>query len=108
MLFVQPPLTILEQLVAVRLHLDACSLEDGPLKVVSGTHRQGRIDPTVAATMRARHEVPCTANRGDALVMRPLLLHASSKSTGQRRRRVLHFVFGPRELPLGLQWHRAI
>ena len=107
-LFVQPPLTVLEQLVAVRLHLDACSLEDGPLKVVSGSHRQGRIDPTIAAMMRAKQEVPCTANRGDALVMRPLLLHGSSKSTGSRRRRVLHFVFGPRTLPLGLRWQHAI
>ena len=108
MLFVQPPLAVLEQLVAVRLHLDPCSLEDGPLKVVSGSHRQGRIDPTVAASMRRKGEVRCTASPGDALVMRPLLLHASSKSTGQTRRRVLHFVFGPRALPLGLRWQHAI
>jgi len=40
--------------------------------------------------------------------MRPLLLHASSKGTGTSRRRVLHFLFGPRDLPLGLQWQRAV
>ena len=44
---------------------------------------------------------------GDALVLRPLLLHASSKGNGHSRRRVLHFVFGPRELPCGLRWPEA-
>src|SRR5690242_2154679 len=41
-LFVQAPVELLEQLVAVRLHLDACGLQDGPLRVVPGTHLQGR------------------------------------------------------------------
>lgn len=39
--------------------------------------------------------------------MRPLLLHASSKATGRSRRRVLHFVYGPAQLPSGLRWHEA-
>lgn len=38
------------------------------------------------------------------LVMRPLLLHASSQAQGTGRRRVLHGLFGPRTLPFGLQW----
>ena len=41
------------------------------------------------------------------MLMRPLLLHASSKATGASRRRVLHFVFGPPALPHGLAWVRA-
>ena len=53
-------------------------------------------------------EVVCHASQGSALVMRPLLLHASSKSKGYGRRRVLHFVFGPRSLPYGLRWQLAI
>jgi hypothetical protein len=40
--------------------------------------------------------------------MRPLILHASSKSTELSQRRVLHFVFGPAKLPLGLEWRRAV
>jgi hypothetical protein len=52
--------------------------------------------------------VECIAPRGAALVMRPLLLHASSKSTGQGRRRVLHFLFASDALPVPLQWRHAI
>ena len=42
------------------------------------------------------------AKRGDALILRPLVLHASSKPSGSSLRRVLHFVFGPEVLPY--QW----
>lgn len=107
-LFVQPPVDFVEQLVAVRLHLDACGLEDGPLRVVPGTHRRGLLSADDAITLRDRlREVPCHATQGEALVMRPLLLHASSKSTGIGRRRVLHFLFAPRHPPHGLCWQHA-
>ena len=108
-LFVQAPIEFLEKLVAVRVHLDACASQDGPLRVVPGTHGRGRIEPEVAAAIRATAmEVPCHAEKGEALAMRPLLLHASSKATGTSRRRVLHFLFGPRQLPYGLRWQHAV
>jgi len=107
--FVQPPVQVLEQLVAIRLHLDECGIQDGPLRVIPGSHRNGRIDADrVATARRSEPEVLCIAPRGGALVMRPLLLHASSKSTGAGMRRVLHFVFGPPSLPLGLRWRHAV
>ncbi|MES2929006.1 MAG: phytanoyl-CoA dioxygenase family protein [Pseudomonadota bacterium] len=107
-LFVQPPPEVLAELVAVRLHLDPCDAEDGALRVVPGSHRQGVLLPVRARALRdGVGEVACRAAVGAALVMRPLLLHASSKSTGSRRRRVLHFVFGPASLPLGLRWART-
>ena len=103
--FVQPPQEVLEQLIAVRLHVDACGADDGPLRVVPGSHRLGVITSEAASAVRAdRGESICIASAGDALVMRPLALHASSKSVGTSRRRVLHFVFGPARLPLGLDW----
>jgi hypothetical protein len=106
--FVQPPAQVLEQLVALRLHVDDCGVDDGPLKVVAATHRQGRIDDARAIALRdARGTVACPVPRGGAMLMRPLLLHASSKATGTSRRRVLHFVFGPSELPFGLAWAAA-
>ena len=62
----------------------------------------------VLRQMRAQHaEARCTAEAGDALLMRPLTVHASSRmaeGAGQRRR-VLHFVFAPPDLPAGLRWH---
>jgi hypothetical protein len=106
--FVQAPTQVLEQLVAVRLHLDDCGPEDGPLRVVPGSHAMGVIDSAQAVQMRGdRGELACPAAQGAALVMRPLLLHASSKATGSSRRRVLHFLFGPAQLPYGLAWAAA-
>jgi hypothetical protein len=108
-LYVQPPVELLAQLVAVRLHIDGCGAEDGPLRVVPGSHRHGRMEAQAAAAARqAQAEVVCVAGQGSAMAMRPLLLHASSKSTGGSRRRVLHFLFGPRALPFGLQWQHAV
>ena len=103
--YVQPPVELLEQLVAVRLHLDECGLNDGPLTLVPCSHQFGRLAPERGIEMRAEVGTHiCVAGAGSALLMRPLLLHSSSKSKGDSRRRVLHFLFGPRELPLGLTW----
>ena len=107
--FVQPPVAVLAQLVAVRMHLDPCGDQDGPLRVVPGSHTLGIVDAAQATSVRdAQGEVVCTADAGSALVMRPLLLHASSKSTGTSRRRVLHFLYGPAQLPCGLEWAVAV
>lgn len=108
-LFVHAPANILEKMVAVRIHLDRCSSKDGPLRVVPGSHVYGRLDSeSTAAASQVGHEVTCTAQRGDALVMRPLILHASSKSSGTSGRRVLHFLFGPLVLPHGLRWRHSL
>lgn len=107
-LFVQPPAAVLEQLIAVRLHLDPCGSADGPLQVVPGSHRQGKLSNNEAAAAReATGAVACTLDTGGVLVLRPLLLHASSKAGGTSRRRVLHFLFGPPALPNGLRWPPA-
>lgn len=106
--FVQAPGEVLAQLVAVRVHLDDCGEDDGPLRVVPASHRRGVLSPEAARIARQHAgEVVCTSPRGGALVMRPLLLHASSKSTGHSQRRVLHFVFGPPWLPHGLTWQHS-
>ncbi|MES2317459.1 MAG: phytanoyl-CoA dioxygenase family protein [Pseudomonadota bacterium] len=108
-LFVRAPVAVLERLVAVRIHLDVCGMEDGPLRVVPGSHLRGAIaDSDAVASRQAGLEVACLAGIGDALVLRPLLLHASSKGSGSGMRRVLHFVFGPPHLPFGLAWHTAL
>ncbi|WPH18262.1 phytanoyl-CoA dioxygenase family protein [Variovorax paradoxus] len=104
--YVQPPVDVLESLLAVRVHLDDCGVDAGPLRVVPGSHRAGRLDGPAAQAMRdARGEAICTAARGDALAMRPLLLHASSRARLPVRRRILHFLFGPARLPHGLVWN---
>ncbi len=108
-IFVQPPIELLQQLVALRLHIDDCAVSDGPLKVVPGSHLHGRVSQTLAQSLRSNNgEVICPVARGGVMIMRPLLLHASSKATGQSRRRVLHFLFAPKTLPFGLRWHHAL
>ena len=107
--FVQAPQPLLAQLVAVRMHLDDCGPDDGPLRVVPGSHAMGVVDSAQAAQIRDdRGEATCPVAQGAALVMRPLLLHASSKARGSSRRRVLHFLFGPEQLPYGLAWAAAV
>jgi Phytanoyl-CoA dioxygenase (PhyH) len=108
-LYVQPPVSVLERLVAVRVHIDDCPAESGALRVVPHSHIEGRVDPSQVEALRQRHgETVIPVAQGGVLVMRPLLLHASSKATSLTPRRVLHFVFGPPLLPLGLEWRWAV
>jgi Phytanoyl-CoA dioxygenase (PhyH) len=104
-LYVQLPTEVLEDLVAVRIHIDDCGPDHGPLRVVPGSHRLGRLsEKDIPAVRRERGERDCVVGRGGTLIMRPLLVHGSSKAVAPNRRRVLHFLFGPAELPLGLEW----
>jgi Phytanoyl-CoA dioxygenase (PhyH) len=107
--FVQPPTSVLESLVAIRVHLDDCGPETGGLRVVPRSHLFGRLDIARASALRDEYgETAPTVRRGGVLAMRPLLLHASSKSAGLAFRRVLHFVFGPPKLPSGLVWADSV
>lgn len=107
MLYVQAPRELLRQMIAVRIHVDACTTADGPLRVIPGSHTLGAVGMLKTETT-PRQEVTCVAARGDALLMRPLLLHASSKAAGTGMRRVLHFVFGPPDPSYGLRWHITV
>ena len=101
-LFVQPPVSLLEKMNAVRIHLDECSEEEGPLRVISGSHLSRRIK--TPEDFVGGEEFECVVGIGGVLAMKPLLLHASSRSKSANRRRVLHYLFGPPELPFGLKW----
>jgi hypothetical protein len=102
---VQPPAEILERMLAVRLHLDASDEANAPLRVIPGSHRRGRLDADdVARAPEDSTIVSCLVPRGGALLMRPLLLHASSAARVPLHRRVLHLEFAAGELPAGLEW----
>jgi hypothetical protein len=106
--FARPPRTVLEELLAVRLHLDPCDASNGPLRVCPGSHQEGLIPSAACAARAARGgEVACLAEQGEAILMRPLLLHASSQASHPARRRVLHFVFHSGS-PIAEAWHRAV
>ena len=103
---VQPPAAILERMLTIRLHLDDCGADSGPLKVRPGTHGLGRLSRQRIDELAV--DVPeeiCCLAAGDALVMRPLLLHASSPAREPNHRRVIHLEFAPADLlPPGLSW----
>lgn len=105
---VQPPVALLEQMLSVRLHLDEADASNGALRVLPGSHRLGRLSAEQITELRIRQaEELCTACAGDALLMRPLLLHASSRSVSPRHRRILHIEYAAFELPPGLNWHES-
>lgn len=105
---VQPPVELLEQVLTFRLHLDNADEFNGALRVLPGSHRLGRLSAKQIKELRTRHtEVLCGACAGDALLMRPLLLHASSRSTSPRHRRILHIEYAAFDLPSGLHWHES-
>jgi ectoine hydroxylase-related dioxygenase (phytanoyl-CoA dioxygenase family) len=103
---VQPPASVLAGMLTVRLHLDDCGLENGPLRVVPGSHKLGVSDAAAIADARNRiAEATCAVGAGSVVLMRPLLLHASSPATVAGHRRVIHLEFAAAELPGGLEWH---
>jgi ectoine hydroxylase-related dioxygenase (phytanoyl-CoA dioxygenase family) len=102
---VQPPVRVLEHMVAVRVHLDPCGLENGPLRVIPGSHRAGRLSGSQIDALRSQvAEVNCVVGRGGLLVMRPLLVHASAPAQRATHRRVVHIEFAACELDGGVDW----
>ena len=105
---VQPPMEILEAMVTIRLHLDNCDSSNGALRVIPGSHRSGRLNAASIAEIRSRHpEIACPVRAGDALLMRPLLLHASSEASAPVHRRVIHLEYAACPLADGLEWAEA-
>jgi len=108
-LHVQPPASVLEQMLTVRLHLDDCGPGNGPLRVLPGSHRHGRLDDAqIESIKRAGKEAMCLVPAGGALLMRPLLLHASSRAKSPHHRRVIHLEYASESLPNGLRWFEQV
>ena len=84
----------LEQVIALRLHLDDSTAENGPLRVLPGTHTLGRLsEERIRQLARDITPVECIVNAGGVVAMRPLVVHASSKSRSPLPRRVLHIEY---------------
>ena len=103
---VQPPVSILEKMLTVRIHLDAANESNGALWVSSGSHRFGRIPAAQAASVaRKNGEFLCSVQAGDVLLFRPLLLHSSRKVSSSNNRRIIHLEFSSAKLPASLEWN---
>lgn len=102
---VQPPVDVLNQMVTFRVHLDDTSLKNGCLKVFPKSHKLGILDPgSIRAYVQDHEAVVCEAPAGSVLVMRPHILHSSSKAETPSQRRVLHLEYSSFKLPSGVAW----
>jgi Phytanoyl-CoA dioxygenase (PhyH) len=106
---VRPPVGVLEGMVTLRVHLDDCGAGQGPLRVLPGSHLGGRLSAE-ATRDRLEHvrAVDCVVPRGGVVMMKPLLLHASSAATEPSRRRVIHLEYAVDALPGGVDWFEAV
>jgi hypothetical protein len=100
---VQPPIDLLLQNFTVRIHLDDTDDTNGALKVIRGSHAKGVYRPETIDWQTETEDI-CAVPKGGIMIMRPLLLHASNRSTGKKRRRVVHVEFGKAELPALINW----
>lgn len=92
--YAHAPARALEQIVALRVHLDDSTADNGPLRVLPGTHTQGVLtDDEVHALAEGVAAVDCLMPLGGVVAMRPLVIHASSKSRIETPRRVLHIEY---------------
>lgn len=95
----EPPASVLEAMLSLRVHLDDCDGDDGPLEVVMGSHLAGLLDRAgVARVVETGPIKLCLVARGDILAMRPLLVHRSQRALKPCRRRVLHLDYLPVDL----------
>jgi ectoine hydroxylase-related dioxygenase (phytanoyl-CoA dioxygenase family) len=106
---VQAPSRVLQNMVAIRLHLDDCGSDNGPVRVVPGSHRLGRINKSeIPSLCPDAHSRPLICKKGDAIAMSPLTVHASSPASSPNHRRVIHIEFASCELDAPLQWARRV
>ena len=102
---VQPHTAILEQMLTVRIHLDRTDESNGALKVIPGSHRQGKLSNLeIDRWKQVSTGISCNCEAGGILLMRPLLLHASSIAIVPSHRRVIHLEYTSCQLPGGLEW----
>jgi len=92
--YAHAPASALSKVLALRLHLDDSTNENGPLRVLAGTHNRGVLtDDTLHDLSQQIAPVDCVAASGGIVAMRPLLVHSSSKSLNDAQRRVLHIEY---------------
>ena len=106
---VEPPITLLESMVFIRLHIDAADESNGCLQIALGSHKAGRIPSTEAANLANQGRIEnCCAEPGDLLIVKALTLHRSASSVASRPRRAVRIDFADRAaLSPPLHWALA-
>ncbi len=100
---VQPPVEILKDNFTIRIHLDDTTEENAALRVVPASHLKGICRPE-KINWSIEKQTICTVEKGGIMIMKPLLLHSSGRTTNNKKRRVLHIEFSKSILPTCLNW----
>ncbi len=104
---VQPPIRILKDSITIRIHLDKTDRNNGALKVIPKSHLKG-ILRSESINWNEETEFICEVDKGGAMLMKPLILHASNRTTNRKQRRVIHLEFCSHELAKPLNWLERI
>ena len=102
---VEPPVAILQNMLTLRVFVDDCLEDNGPLEIVAGSHRHGRLPERDLgdAVVGGAAFVAC-GRAGDVLVMKMLAVHSSKRAVSPSHRRVLHIDYATIGLPSPLEW----
>ncbi|MEJ1237277.1 WYL domain-containing protein [Chryseolinea sp. T2] len=99
-----PPDEYLSHMITVRIHLDDADEDNGALKVLPGSHKKRLTNDEISLITQNSISHICEVKAGGIQLMKPLILHASSKAVNQKHRRVIHLEFSPRDLPGKMEW----
>ena len=92
--FAHTPTSALKRIIALRVHLDASTAENGPLRVIPNSHSERIVrDYDLRKIIEDTPAVSVLVGRGGVIAMSPLLVHASSKCSSSAPRRVLHIEY---------------
>ena len=92
--YAHAPADALHQVLALRVSLDDSTLDNGPLRVLPKTHTIGVLsDDRIHELSQTIAPVECACPKGGIVAMKPLTVHASSKSASEGPRRVLHIEY---------------
>lgn len=102
---VEPPFSFIENMVTLKVLLDDCPSDAGPIRIGLGTHRLGKVPAVeVASTAGDAKAQDCIGAAGDVWAFSTSILHASARSARTEPRRILHVDFACEQLPAPLKW----
>lgn len=102
----EPPQSILDEMLFVRVHLDDTDQRNGAMHIAVGSHAEGIVPSAKAEDVAETYPIEtCAAKRGDVLILKMLTLHSSKPAKVQSGRRVLRIDFSSSQLPSPLSWH---
>src|SRR5437016_1250674 len=97
-IYAHSPADALSQVLALPVHLDDSTEQNGPLRVLPATHTLGVLtDDEIHQLSTQVSAVNCLVQGGGVVAIKPLIVHGSSKSQSENSRRVLHIEYAASE-----------